>query len=194
VIVAAATSRARFSSRFASGTLPLAGVLLLGGCQTGPSPALGVPGSMVAGTAMQPHVAPNLPVTFGSIIVCGSDSTPVTVTGVTLPSSTGGLRVSGFAIRPNPSGSGGAPVGMADAPLTSPLIGVDGVGPGLVAPCEAGGAGGSEVLVEVRRAALDDGCAADGIDLHYVSGSDPTEAVLHIPLALAVGEGDAPCT
>jgi hypothetical protein len=148
---------------------------------------------MVGGTATQPHVDASRPVTFGSIIVCAGDPGPVTVTDVTLPTTTGGLHVSAFAIRPNPASTGGTPIGIADEPLSSPLLAVSTSGPGPAAPCAGDGSGGSEVLVEVTRPSAEDGCAADGLDVHYRVGGTATDGVLRIPLALAVGAGETPC-
>ena len=71
---------------------------------------------MVGGNATQPYVGASRPVTFGSIMVCGSDRGPVTVDDITLPAATGGLRISGFALRPNLTTSGGSPIGMVWRP------------------------------------------------------------------------------
>lgn len=170
-------------SRPACAILSATAVLLVG-CQAASSPGLRSQGVMTGATVTQPHVAASRPVTFGSIMVCGSDDRPVTLNDVTLPTATGGLTVSAFAIRPD-TGSG---IGMADAALSSPLIGVDSVGPGLAQACAADG---SEVLVEVTRAGSQDGCAPDGLDLHYSQGDQ--KGVLHVPLALGIGVGESPC-
>jgi hypothetical protein len=177
-------------------TRAIAGLSVIGvlvGCQAGPSPALSSQGVMVGGNATQPYVGPSRPVTFGSIMVCGSDRGPVTVDDITLPRATGGLRISGFAIRPSPTTSGGSPIGMVSAPLSSPLLALDSIGAGPAAPCGPNGEGGSEVLVEVTRPGTEDGCGPDGLDVHYRSGGGAEEGVLHVPLALGIGAGEAPC-
>jgi hypothetical protein len=167
-----------------------ASMLALAACSPAASDALRVPGAMTDATAAVPYLPAGRPATFGSIIVCvASADTSVTVTGVTLPQAVGGLTVTGFAVRPNPADKGGAPVGMASGPLDSALLAPVTPGPGPAAPCE--GTGGSEVLVEVTRPAEADGCAPGGLDIHYRAATG--DAVLHIPLALALGNTDNPC-
>lgn len=168
----------------------VASMLALAACSPAATGALRVPGAMTDATAAVPYLPPGRPATFGSIIVCAASAdAPVTVTGVTLPQAVGGLTVTGFAVRPNPADEGGAPVGMASEPLDSPLLAPVTPGPGPTAPCE--GTGGSEVLIEVIRPADADGCAPGGLDIHYRTATG--HAVLHIPLALAVGNSDNPC-
>jgi hypothetical protein len=157
------------------------------GCGTAAAPGLRSVGTMVPSTVTQADLPAGRPATFGSILVCADASGPVTLTDLTLPSATGGLAVAAFAVRPDPGPS--ARIGIADEGLSSPLVGASATGPGPVAACEAGG---SEVLVEVDRAGGGDGCAPAGLDLHYRSAEAGT-GVLHVPLALAVGAGDAPC-
>jgi hypothetical protein len=168
----------------------LASMLALAACSPAATEALRVPGGMTDATATVPYLPAGHAATFGSIIVCAASAdTPVTVTGVTLPQAVGGLAVTGFAVRPNPADTGGAPVGMAGEPLDSPLLAPLTPGPGPAAPCD--GTGGSEVLVEVTRTADADGCAPGGLEIHYRAATG--DAVLHIPLALGLGNTATPC-
>jgi hypothetical protein len=76
---------------------------------------------------------------------------------------------------------------VTDEPLTSAMGSTAAIGPGEALPC-GGDARGSEVLVETAHTGVADGCARGGFDLHYTSGSG--RGTLHVPLALAVGQGD----
>ena len=132
----------------------------------------------------QQSVSPSLPVTFGSLLLCGSGSAP-RVGSVSLVEPTGDLKLDRFATRPNPFTTGAYLVGNFPGSL-------DAAAPGstkyhdAVQPCESSNgtwSGGSELLVELSITGPRDGCTR-GLLLTYQDG--PNVRSLSVPFYLGL--------